>query len=508
MDNEQETGGSGVSRGQNQLHIAHEDWAAAAEVVTPLLERLDAGSGVQLVVVTSDTEAAAGVGERLAAAARDRGLRVVSATSVRRATRLMRAAAPHVVLGDAPALHALLESAMLKLDAVKVVVLGWIDETPSRETKALEAVMAEMPKDAARVVFASAVTPALEALVERYARRARRVSDAASETTPPVSLSFVSTSASGRLAALRRVIDAMDPASAFVFVRDAATRQAVQESLAGLGYASDTGGVRVGDAPAGASDLLVFFDLPRGEEQLRALVTAQGGGRTIALVTPRQLASLRRAAGGTVSPFVLPDAAQRARSREDALRDELRQVLDNGQFSREVLALEPLLAEYDATEIAGAALRLLEAERARANEPLPASAPRPMTRLYLNVGGTDNVAPGDVIGAIMNEAGIARAELGKVDVRDRHSTVEVATPIANAVVSKLTGVTIRGRRVIARVDEGPPRPERGGARGDRSERPRRDDARGGGGPRGPRGPGGPRGPRRSPSGDREGRGKR
>ena len=34
--------------------------------------------------------------------------------------------------------------------------------------------MAELPKDSARVVIAGAVTPKVEELVERYARRARR----------------------------------------------------------------------------------------------------------------------------------------------------------------------------------------------------------------------------------------------------------------------------------------------------------------------------------------------
>jgi ATP-dependent RNA helicase DeaD len=129
-----------------------------------------------------------------------------------------------------------------------------------------------------------------------------------------------------------------------------------------------------------------------------------------------------------------------------------------------------------------------------------------MTRLFLNIGSTDNIGPGDLVGAITSEAGIARTELGRVDVRDRHSTVEVATPIANAVVSKVNGISIGGRRVLARVDEGAERrgrPERGErpSRGpDRGGRPSRDDRPRGRGPGGPRRPGG-----RSPSGRPGGR---
>ena len=111
-------------------------------------------------------------------------------------------------------------------------------------------------------------------------------------------------------------------------------------------------------------------------------------------------------------------------------------MLATGQFSRELISLEPLLAQYDGAEIAAAALRLLETERAKpvVTSSAPA-APQAMTRLYVNVGSTDNVRPGDLVGAMTNEAGVTKSELGKVDVRERHSTVEVATSVANTVVT-------------------------------------------------------------------------
>jgi hypothetical protein len=253
--------------------------------------------------------------------------------------------------------------------------------------------------------------------------------------------------------------------------------------LRSLGYSSETDAVRVGETPDATAQLVVLFDLPASEEELRRLVGGRPATRVISMVTPRQIPALRRFAGGTVSPFVLPEAAVRARTREEGIRDELRAALDAGQFSRELLALEPLLSEYDGAEVAAAALRLLDVERAK--QRLPSAPAQPaLTRLYVNVGAMDNVRAGDLVGAITHEAGISKAELGKVDVRERYSTVEVATPVANSVVSKLTGVSIKGRRVLARVDEererrdrtGPPSPP-GASRPPRSPRPPRDDVR-------------------------------
>ncbi|HMC56280.1 MAG TPA: DEAD/DEAH box helicase [Gemmatimonadaceae bacterium] len=501
MENEQESAAAtgGVSRGQNQLHVTHADWTAAARIIEPLLDRAAPGAATQLLIVTPDTEAAAGIGERLGEAVSRRDLRVLAASSARRGTRAYREAVPDVLLADADTLAALLQSATLKLDGVKAVVLAWVDDAPAANAS-LETVMTEVPKDAARVILAASVTAEVEALVERYARRPRRVNAEESDSATAVSLSFVNVMASGRPAALRRLLDAVDPEKAQVLVRDAAAGDAVRSLLRALGYGAEGAAIRVVSEPEPGADLLVLYDVPESASALRSAVAARTGGRVIALVAPRQVQSLRRMAGGTVAPFPLPEAATRARSREDSVRDELRSVLESGQASREVLALEPLLTDFDAVEIAAAALRLLEAERAKAKEPPSPDAPRAMTRLYVNLGGMDEVRPGDLVGAITNEAGVARAEVGRVDVRERHSTVEVATPIANAVVAKLTGVTIRNRRVIARVDEGPPS-DRGDrpahSRRDDDRRPRRDDdrrprrddsrgARGSGGARGPR----------------------
>lgn len=481
---EQQQEGTGVSRGQNQLHLLPEDPSAAAAALTPLLDRLDAGTkAAQMLVITSDGEAAASIAARLGGGD---GPRVVAATEGRRAARVLKQGAAPVLVAPADILAELQRAAVLKLDAVRVVVFAWVTAERGQE-QLLETVMADVPKEAARIVLASSQGAAVDALIERYAWRARRMQAAGAEELPVVSLSYVVTSEHGRASALRRTLDALDPDSAYVVVRDPASRAEAESLLRSLGYgAGASDAVRVGEKPEGPAALVVLYDLPAREDDLRAIGGSHGAARLVALVTGRQLDSLRSLAGGAVTPLTLPDAAVRARSRDERARDELREVLSGGQFSREVLTLEPLLADHDGIEIAAAALRLLEAERAKARAPQLQGQPATVTRLYLNVGAMDEVRPGDLVGAITNQAGISKAELGRVDVRDRHSTVEVASSVANAVVAKITGIEIRGRRVIARVDDDKPRerPKRvGGERGERGER--RGPSRGGPGRGGP-----------------------
>jgi ATP-dependent RNA helicase DeaD len=107
------------------------------------------------------------------------------------------------------------------------------------------------------------------------------------------------------------------------------------------------------------------------------------------------------------------------------------------------------------------------------------------------------VGPGDLVGAITGEAGVTRESIGKIELRENHALVEIASADAERVATALTGTMVRGRRVVARVDKGREgrgdRPDRGG-RGDRSPRGFRSD-RGDRGPR-DRGERPDRGPRR------------
>jgi ATP-dependent RNA helicase DeaD len=472
---EQEQESTGIARSQNQLHVLTEDSYEAAAAIGPLLDRLDPETpAAQLVIITADVEAAASLASRLAPAAEAKRLRLVAATEARRTARVLRSGTAHVMIGPPSGLLWLLQASALKLDQTRAVVLAWVDDLVRGATAALETLMTEVPKDSARIVLVSAYTPAVEQLVERYARRARRVTPTA-EAPPPISLSYVTTSEHGRIHGLRRTLDLLDPESAFIVARHPESLTQVGALLRSLGYAESNEALRVGEAPDANARLIILYDVPTSEEGLRRIAGGGGGSaRVVALVTPRQIASLRRLAGGAVAPLALPEAAARARSREEGLRDELRAVLEGGQYSRELLTLEPLLADYDAAEVAGAALRLLDTERSR---PQAATGTPAMTRLYLSVGTTDGARAGDLVGAITNEAGISKADVGKVDVRDRHSTVEVATAVANSVVEKMTGTQIRGRRILARIDAD--RPREGGGPRDRpprrdGERPRRD----------------------------------
>ncbi|HEV7992283.1 MAG TPA: DbpA RNA binding domain-containing protein [Gemmatimonadaceae bacterium] len=465
---------TGVTRGQNAVHVMPLDWSAAARVLSPLVERIDSSRAeTQLLVVTADSESAVSAAGALVAVGAARAVRVLAATSSPRAARLLKSSPPHVVCGAPAELVALLQSSALKSESVRGVVLGWLDPilgTP--DAQPLEVLLGELPKEGARIVFAAELTPAHEALVERYARRARRVAEPAGEPGAPLSAEYVAASPAARAVALRRLLDALDPTSATLYARDETTRAEAEQVARLLGYPIESVRTIGGAEPTAGADPLVLLDLPATREEMRALAGASGR-KLYAIVQPSQLASLRALlGGGTVSAVSLLEAAERARGKDAALRASLRDVLASSDVRREVLAIEPLLAEFDGIEIAAAALKMLEQQRP-ARPTATVSQTAPMTALFVNLGEKDGVRPQELVAAVTSASGIPGSQVGKVEVRDNHSIVEIASSVAELVAGKLTGSVVRGRRVQARVDQ--PReargaPPRGAPRGDRPER--------------------------------------
>ncbi len=535
------TAAATATRAQHLVYTLPHDWGTIPVFLGASFERLDpTAGGPQLLVVTPDPDTALAVAEAViarrgaeqdAAAGAGAAPLVLPVGRPERAARQLAArqaagAMPPVIAGTPAALAALVRGATIKLDRVRTLAIVWADEIlAGPEAADLEAVIAEVPRESARILVAATMTDAVEALAERVLWRARRIEGAGTGLPLAAPLSYLLTAPAARPAALRRVLDELDPVNAAVVVSSDASEREVRYARAALGYpdaappqsarATDDGAehdpaqltapaaaaaagaltvVRAGAPPAHVA-LAVLYDVPTSREALDRVLAAQPG-QTVALVQPRQFEALRTLTGGAVRPLTLGDAARRARARDESLRVELRAELERGLPPREVVALEPLLADFDATDLAAAAVRLLERERARRNTtPVAApgagaaggpAAPPPKgtVRLFFTVGTRDEVRTGDLVGAIAGEAGITSDKIGRIDLRDSFSLVEVDAATAERVVAKLNGTMIRGRRVAVR--------------------PERDAPPGGGGGGGRGGPGGPRGGDRGDRGDRGG----
>jgi ATP-dependent RNA helicase DeaD len=87
-----------------------------------------------------------------------------------------------------------------------------------------------------------------------------------------------------------------------------------------------------------------------------------------------------------------------------------------------------------------------------------------MATFRIEVGRTDNVQPGNIVGAIANESGIGSDKIGRIMIFDRYSTVDLPEDLSNDVIQGLKNVFVGGQRMqISRADER--RPRSGGSGG-------------------------------------------
>ena len=73
-----------------------------------------------------------------------------------------------------------------------------------------------------------------------------------------------------------------------------------------------------------------------------------------------------------------------------------------------------------------------------------------MTRLFVGAGRAPGMRPGDLVGAITNEAGLRGGDIGAIQIADGFSLVEVPEAAAEQVIGALRAATIRGVKVTVR----------------------------------------------------------
>jgi ATP-dependent RNA helicase DeaD len=169
------------------------------------------------------------------------------------------------------------------------------------------------------------------------------------------------------------------------------------------------------------------------------------------LISGAQLPYLRSVA--TLVPLALPAAADRARDRAEELRERVARVLQDG-VDQELALLDPLFERFDPAEVAAALLAILgEGKGGKGEGTTPPLSPSPeRVKVFVGLGKKDRASAKDLVGALIREAGVPKDDIGRIDVRETFSLVEVAAGAADRAVRGLTGTTIRGRRVIARLD--------------------------------------------------------
>ena len=95
------------------------------------------------------------------------------------------------------------------------------------------------------------------------------------------------------------------------------------------------------------------------------------------------------------------------------------------------------------------------AERPARRKGVPPTAGAGNAMYKIALGRRDGVAPGHIVGAIANEAGLSAQQIGSIDIRPTHSLVELPQDLSSQQWSSLSKTRIGGELIKLERDSGP-----------------------------------------------------
>jgi ATP-dependent RNA helicase DeaD len=248
---------------------------------------------------------------------------------------------------------------------------------------------------------------------------------------------------------------------------------------------------------------VVNYDIPHDVEGYIHRIGRTGragrGGHAILFVTPRErrlLAAIERATRQRVELMRLPSRADVVDKRAAQFKDSITEVLG----SQDLAFFEQLVASYveehgREPQAVAAALAFL-AQKDRPLVPPPAPEPRRQqfsdgprrperrgperparaepheprrrakapdvdhVRYRIEVGREHGVQPGNIVGAIANEAGMDAAHIGRIEIFDSHSIVGLPAGMPKDIQQRLRKAWVCGQQLLISVDSGSDAPQR------------------------------------------------
>ena len=324
-----------------------------------------------------------------------------------------------------------------------------------------------------------------------------------------------------KLDALTRILEAEPFDAMLIFVRTKTATIELADKLAARGYATaalngdiaqNTRERTIQQLKSGIIDLLVAtdvaargldverishvinFDIPYDTEAYvhRIGRTGRAGrkGDAILFAAPREkrlLHAIERATNQKIDMMELPSTELINDKRIAKFKQKITDTLANEDLGLFTQLIEQYQTEHNvpANEIAAALAQLLQGDtplllkkksHAAPQEDWSENKPRVkrkntinrtslkdgMERYRVEVGHKHKVKPGNIVGAIANEAGLESQHIGKIDIRDEYSVVDLPVGMPKDIFNTLKKTWVAGKQfnisaLTSSSDSNPPR---------------------------------------------------
>ena len=424
----------------------------------------------------------------------------------------------HVVVGTPGRMIDHIERGSLDLSQIRFMVLDEADEMLRMGfLDDVEAILRKTPTSRQTALFSATLPAPIRRIAQTHMRDAVAVTIAAkTRTADNIHQRFWQVSGMHKLDALTRILEAEPFDAMIVFARTKQATDELAERLQARGFAAAAinGDIQqqqrertIAQLKDGTIDILVAtdvaargldvdrishvlnYDVPYDAESYvhRIGRTGRAGrsGQAILFIAPRARNLLRAIEHATRQPIArmdLPTVAAVNDVRIARFKQQITDTLAAGDLELFQRVIEDYEREHNvpAVEIAAALARLargavpllLDPARHEARPEPPARAEarperprkerpemRPqagMATFRVEVGHADGVKPGNIVGAIANEAGLDARDIGRIEILDDYTLLDLPADLPDATLQHLKTVWCAGQQLRITRDGEPP----------------------------------------------------
>ncbi len=458
--------------------------------------------------------------------------------------RMLRRGA-HVVVGTPGRVMDHMRKGTLKLNNLTCLVLDEADEMLRMGfIDDVEWVLEQLPEQRQIALFSATMPTAIRRIANNYLRDPEHVTIKVKTTTAEtIRQRYWTVSGVHKLDALTRILEAETFDGMIIFVRTKNSTIELAEKLEARGFsaaaingdlAQNQREKTITKLKNGKLDILVAtdvaargldvqrishvinYDIPYDTEAYVHRIGRTGrAGRTgdaILFVAPREkrmLSAIERATKQRIELMEMPSTEMINDKRVNRFKQQITDTLANEELEFYTKIIEQYETEHDvpAIEVAAALAKLVQGDeplllkkqakvkersgrdRDRGRDRESGSVRRKggsaiqgtMQRYRIEVGKDHGAKPGNIVGAIANEAGLNGKEIGQIDMHDDFSIVDLPKGMPDEVFQGLQATRVAGQKLnIAPVKEGEvPRQQKDSRRsGEKSDKkPRRKPRR-------------------------------
>lgn len=417
-----------------------------------------------------------------------------------------------------------LERGTLKLDKIKAVVIDEADEMLKMGfIEEVEEILQFAPDERQTALFSATMPNEVLSVARKHLQNPVEIRiKSKTSTVEKISQHFWQVKGLHKLDALTRILEAEEIDGMIIFVRTKLATVELAEKLEARGFSSAAlngdmtqmlrektvdrlkdGSLDIvvaTDVAARGLDVprishVVNYDIPHDTEAYihRIGRTGRAGreGKAILFIAPRErrmLAAIERATRQPIKAMALPSRKEITDRRVGLFKEQIAQAMESQELEFFEELIDAYQSEYDVghRKIAATLAYLLQKERplqpeeTLAAEPIdertqPQHRERRLQKTDLNmqtyrieVGRKHGVEPGNIVGAISNEAKITSRDIGRIRLFDYFSLVDLPKALSADKLHKLKTVWVCDEQLQISVDDGGKSPRDRKAQGRKS----------------------------------------